>query len=451
MKKRRSLLMAVVLALAAVCCFTGAAQGEIVSRTVYGTVDQVLDSGVDLAGQGIDIQPGDNFKAVVVYDTLAEVVSCSPVWLATQCHYPLISVYFTISNTFTSSLTTTWPDSSPWAVLYGEVMDAEAGSFFDDYVTFAAGVYDEPFVLYPEQFPLSDSEGFPLDHATMSILLNSGVKTWLDEQALPATLYPAPNTFLYASIRFTANFGPKPCPPNDPFCIPQYSSVSIRAAIDRIVHGVADYAIFADEKIIIRNDAYVVGDVGTNGEQIQISDNGVIDGNQDFGTGIELTAVELPTGGTPIDLVISDSEEVILTEEDSPYRLDRIFIDKLAKAIIEGDVTVYVEGKTEVRGSGQIVVMTEPASSLTIYSGGDVEFRNSAVINQDSGKLSIYGTQDCAKVIVRNDAIVNGVINAPNAFLDIRDRVIIHGSVSGKKTEVRGTTELYWDGSIGGN
>lgn len=207
--------------------------------------------------------------------------------------------------------------------------------------------------------------------------------------------------------------------------------------------GVAGYAIFADEKIIIRNDAYVAGDVGTNGQDIQIRDNAVIDGNQDFAAGIELTPVELPSGGTPSDLVISDFEEVILREEGSPYRLDRIFIDKLAKAIVEGDVTVYVEGKTEVRGSGQIVVLTEPVSALTIYSGGDVEFRNSAIINQGSGKLTIYGTQDCAKVIVRNDAIVKGVIYAPNAFLDMRDRVIIYGSVTGKEAEVRGTTKVY--------
>jgi len=317
-------------------------------------------------------------------------------------------------------------------------MDAHEGSNFVDYILFGAGVYDEPFVLYPEQFPVSDSQGFPLDYAAMGIMLNSGIKTWLDEQGLPPTLPPEPTTFLSANMSFTAGFGPS-------------SVIEIFAAIDRIVHGVADYAIFANEKIIIRNDAYVVGDVGTNGQDIQIIDNGVIDGNQDFGTGIELTPVELPSGGTPSELVISDSEEVTLREEDSPYRLDRIFIDKLAKVTIEGHVTVYVEGKTEVRGSGQIAVMTEPPSSLTIYSGGDVEFRNSAVINQGSGKLTIYGTQGCANVIVRNDAIVKGVVYAPNAFLDIRDRVIIYGSVTGKKAEIRGTTKVYWDGSVGGN
>lgn len=119
--------------------------------------------------------------------------------------------------------------------------------------------------------------------------------------------------------------------------------------------------------------------------------------------------------------------------------------------------TITVQGPDEVIltvGAGGIILdqgstlEIEAGATLTLYLGGDFEAKQSSIVMNGGdapANLTIRGTEACQNVIIHNDGDFNGVVDAPYAFLDIKNSGDFYGSVYGYNAVIRNSGAFHYD------
>jgi len=116
------------------------------------------------------------------------------------------------------------------------------------------------------------------------------------------------------------------------------------------------------------------------------------------------------------------------------YKFSGLSIPNSGVQEIQGDCVIYVDGKTILGQSAELIV--KPNSSLVLYLGGDMEAKNSNGLDNETGDaraLKIYGTSTCENIDLKAKGdVFFGAIYAPDADLDAYAKNELAGSFIGK-------------------
>ena len=234
------------------------------------------------------------------------------------------------------------------------------------------------------------------------------------------------------------------------------------------VEGLFEYAIFADDTIVLRNGTTVDGynfdaddsplKIGTNSTvagaitsklgvtidgDVAVGAGGIIDVVIDTraeasitGTSYVLTEpYELPSITVPAELLAMPSQGSITgnTTVSSSGKYDSINLCSTGNTIIiDGDVALYVIGDVRVGNSDTFMITNaNPDASLTLFVGGSVTTDGEATVNNattDPTKFITYGLDTCLTIDFKHDGIFYGAIYAPNADVHLHKNVEVYGS-----------------------
>jgi len=168
------------------------------------------------------------------------------------------------------------------------------------------------------------------------------------------------------------------------------------------------------------------------------------------------------------------SDEDVLGETLPVIKLASFTLSSDAKAIIKGDVTLYVEGDFTVTGGAKMTV--ESGSSLTllikgkvtISGGGKIEslkhgFTSAIPGRESRPAMSIYSSYASVASHVRRDiynytdygfqasgaGVLYAAIYAPLAFAEIGAGTTLYGSIRAKRVTVTGGAAIHYDAALG--
>lgn len=221
-------------------------------------------------------------------------------------------------------------------------------------------------------------------------------------------------------------------------------------------------------------DLTLVGTLGTEASMIRISPGATIEGDVAVGYGgdpdtvvnylyrsditgeiyadamqSELPAVRLPESVRllPSRGTLSKSETI----QDSG-RYKNVKIGQGDTVIIDGPVTMYVDGDAILDNSAQIQINdTNPDASLTLYLGGDLAMKNGGILNnltEDAKRLKIYGLPTSEKMVFHTAGTFYGAIYAPSADLYAMNSIDIYGSVVGESFWQAAKGDIHFDASL---
>ncbi|HEX6810573.1 MAG TPA: hypothetical protein VF384_03015 [Planctomycetota bacterium] len=138
-----------------------------------------------------------------------------------------------------------------------------------------------------------------------------------------------------------------------------------------------------------------------------------------------------------------------ITLNSGVYRYTSFVIGGGKFAYFNGDVTLYVDKKLEISGSGQGIL--KPGAKLTIHHGTDKwTFSGSGIINEDQkpASLTLYSATTYAGTI-SGGASFYGTIYAPNTPMTASGDSDIYGAVTVKTMSLTGGMCLHYDSSLG--
>ena len=249
------------------------------------------------------------------------------------------------------------------------------------------------------------------------------------------------------------------------------------------LQGPFEAAIFADEKIELKNSALVDWYNNAPGdESMQIATNSILPGtvilkNSSYINGDVLVGMH----GNP-DTVISDFGATITGEIDtltqvrpitsvivpdslaplpsgetlkndttisSSAKYDSINLKSNKTITIDGNVSLYIVGDVILNNSAEIVI--EADSSLVLYLGGDLEAKNSSSFNnetQNPEDFQIYALDSCESMLLKNSSDFYGTIYAPNAEITINNSADMYGSVIAENFIQKNSGDFNYDASL---
>jgi hypothetical protein len=132
------------------------------------------------------------------------------------------------------------------------------------------------------------------------------------------------------------------------------------------------------------------------------------------------------------------------------YRYTQIAIGGGKVLKFSGNVTLYVDSKLTISGSGYATLA--PGAKVTIHHGSnDLTFSGGGVINQDKqpANLKIYSAS-LTKVTVSGSAEFFGVIHAPHAQFVDSGSAGYFGAISAKSITLSGGGNLHYDAALAG-
>jgi len=200
-----------------------------------------------------------------------------------------------------------------------------------------------------------------------------------------------------------------------------------------------DYAIFAVEEVSVAGGGYISGDVavvegGTvKGTDYVEIDERIIIPDVPFPSPVptSATAYILPTGTDAItgagphyytDMTISGGTLTIGTSGET--------------------VKIRVTGDLKVQGNGKIKIAT--GCSVSLYVDGKIDIRGQGIVNcnEDPSTLVIFGTGSCA---LAGGEVFYGAIYAPKIEIDITGGAQVIGSIVGDTVAIKGEGEVEYD------
>ncbi len=206
--------------------------------------------------------------------------------------------------------------------------------------------------------------------------------------------------------------------------------------------------------IALSGNAVINGDVevgpgGNPGTDITTSGNAVVNGYTSAAESLEdMTPMTDPGGGTPETLKLKKNKTKTISS--GTYRLPKLEIKDDAIGIISGDVTLYVDGDTKIKGNGMLKIL--PGGSLTIYAADKVEIKGNGIVNQNATlrpeECVIFGTSSCLEVKVDGDADLYAAIFAPAAATQISGNGDIYGSIIVDTITIEGNGDVLYDESL---
>ncbi len=250
--------------------------------------------------------------------------------------------------------------------------------------------------------------------------------------------------------------------------------------------GPFDFAVFGDEAIDLKNSAEISGynfpsknkvlKVGTNSTQkgaVDLKNSITIYGDVAVGAGgdpkivinkgnsikikgktyampepAELTSVVVPSH---IQALPSSGTLKKNATIKTSKKYDKINLGNSKKVTIEGQVEIYVVGDVILGNSVDFDISKSNNSSLTLYVGGKIEFKNSSNMNnntQDPQRLKIYGLDTCTSVNLKNSSELYAAMYTPKADIVYHNSADIYGSVVGKTVEMKNSVKIYYDASL---
>jgi hypothetical protein len=237
------------------------------------------------------------------------------------------------------------------------------------------------------------------------------------------------------------------------------------------IEGLFEYAIFADDTILLRNGTTLDGynfdaddsplKIGTNSTaagaitsklgvtidgDVAVGAGGIIDVVIDSRAEAAITGIsyvltepyELPSITVPAALLAMPSQGSITnnTTISSSGKYDSINLGGTGNTImIDGDVTVYVVGNIRIGNSDTLIIVdanTNPDASLTLYVGGNIVTDSSATVNNatmDPCKFKTYALDTCLTIDLKNSGVLYGAIYAPNADVHLYTSVEVYGAI----------------------
>jgi len=167
--------------------------------------------------------------------------------------------------------------------------------------------------------------------------------------------------------------------------------------------------------------------------------------------GRELPAISVPTG-SPFDVSMGsiDTNEVDIhfgPADSGQY--DEIKLSK-AKLTIDGDVTLYVVEDFSAKQYSNVEIL--PDSSLTLYIGGNMSFRNISSVNallQDPKLCQVFGVgEEGQQFLFEQSAVFYGTIYAPNADITLNNAAELYGAIICDNAEIANSAELHFDATL---
>jgi hypothetical protein len=249
--------------------------------------------------------------------------------------------------------------------------------------------------------------------------------------------------------------------------------------------GLFEYAIFGDEYIHLKNGGIIDWyNNDANDGSLQIGTNNILADSIVLKPGTTVNGdVVIGVGGDP-DTVINDTGSnvtgntyIMPQEYDLPQitvpewleampsggtiknsitinssgKYDKIDLGNSKIMTIDGEVTLYIIGDIILDNSAELQILDKEDVSLILYVGGNIEVKNSGVINNLSGdatKLTIYGLETCESIILKNDTDFYGAIYAPNADIIMMNSGDVYGSVVGNSIDQKNSANFIYDASL---
>ena len=251
------------------------------------------------------------------------------------------------------------------------------------------------------------------------------------------------------------------------------------------LQGLFEYAVFGDEYVHLKNGGTVdwynydtddknlqLGTNSTLADAVVIKNGAIVNGDVVIGVGgdpdvaINKTATgltgntfvmpkeyELPQITVPEWLAALPSGGTInnnITISNSA-KYDKIDIGNNKIITIDGEVSLYIVGDIILDNSAELRIIDDNDVSLTLFVGGNIEIKNSGVINnlsEDATKLIIYGLDGCESIILKNDIDFYGAIYAPNADIVMMNSGDVYGSVVAKSVDQKNSADFNYDASL---
>lgn len=262
---------------------------------------------------------------------------------------------------------------------------------------------------------------------------------------------------------------------------------TVRAMIELTSMFAEDFAILTRGALIVKNNSKISGynsaDLSEDGvpvcigtlsildNSVIIGNNGQIDGDVYIGPGGDPDDVvslgtntdvagetfsmpqgyNLPTISPP-DYVASkgsiSGKNVTLTSSDSG-KYNSINISNNGKLEIDGDVTLYITGDIELDNNVEIQIDSD--DSLKLYFDGDFLTKNKAGINnlsQVPSRAMLFGTGEDQKIELNNTNDLYSAVYAPNADMEIFNKIDIYGSIIVGSVDIKNTADIYYDKAL---
>jgi len=290
------------------------------------------------------------------------------------------------------------------------------------------------------------------------------VKPW-DDNTLPqetdATLAPSDATFTYT---ITSN-------PDYIYAVDvtgRAGRATKKVSCTLALVGLFRNAIYAQDSLVLENafliDAYsseqgLYGGVNalqpttvaTGDPNAVAMGSGTVYGEFLVDYGRELPAISAPTE-PPFDVSMGsiDTNEVdIYFGPADSGQYDEINLSK-CKLTIDGEVTLYVTEDFSAKQYSNVEIL--PDSFLTLYVGGNMNFRNTSSVNaltQDPKRCQVFGVgEEGQSFVFEQSAVFYGTIYAPDADITLNNGAELYGAIIADDVTLRNSCELHFDATL---
>ena len=262
---------------------------------------------------------------------------------------------------------------------------------------------------------------------------------------------------------------------------------TVRARIELTSMFSDDFAILTRGALIIKNNSniygYNSGDLSESGVPVSIGTLSIEDNTISIGNNGTIAGdIYVGPGGNPGDVVLLGSgtdvagemfampqeyylpaispphyvatqdaitgKNVTLTSSDSG-KYPSITISNNGKLTIDGDVTLYVTGDIELNNNVEIEI--DDDDSLKLYFDGDFTTKNNAGINnlsQIPANAMLFGTGENQTIQINNNNDLYSAIYAPNADVEIFNKIDIYGSIIVDGVDLKNSADIYYDKAL---
>jgi Tfp pilus assembly protein PilX len=122
----------------------------------------------------------------------------------------------------------------------------------------------------------------------------------------------------------------------------------------------------------------------------------------------------------------------------------------MGNMIINGNVTLVVDGTFNISGSGYLQV--NPGASLTLYTKGSVTISGGGAVNLTGvpSAMTIIGTSTCTSITYSGSAGFIGLVNAPQAAFTLSGSANAIGSIVAYSANGSGGASFLYPNNLGG-
>lgn len=210
------------------------------------------------------------------------------------------------------------------------------------------------------------------------------------------------------------------------------------------ISTVDPYSVYLMNNATINGDV-IIGPGGDTDEAIEIRNNAEINGiPSSADSPQELPEVIVPGGLPDRDPISLSGNDSSIIDESGEYSY--IQLSSNSELTLDGELTLHITGALSLSSNSEIII-TE-GSDITIYVEGSFSQSSNTQINnltQDPTRLAIYGTDSLTSVNWASNSDFYGSFYAPNADVDISSNAEIYGSIVADTVELASNARVHYD------